>query len=103
LIVDAIAQGLCRSETDFDFVNLFSEGDVEASLSPDSRAAGVQSLCQQQQGQFTLDTAKAILQDHQGAIKSQSASQRLIDDPPQPGVDRNGAHDPLAQPRPTDS
>lgn len=68
VVGDAIAQGLCNSETDFDFARLFSEGGVEASLSPDSRAGRVRSLCQQQQGQFTLDTAKAILRDHQGSI-----------------------------------
>lgn len=68
VVGDAIAQGLCRSETDFDFAKLFSKGGLEASLSPDSKAGRVRSLCQSQRGQFTLETAKAILRDHQGAI-----------------------------------
>lgn len=68
VVGDAIAQGLCRSETDFDFANLFSKGDIEESLSPFSRAGRVRSLCQRQRGQFTLETAKSILRDHQGGI-----------------------------------
>jgi secernin len=68
VIADAIAEGLYHSETDFDFANLFSKGDIEASLSPISRAGRVRSLCQRQRGQFTLETAKSILRDHQGGI-----------------------------------
>ncbi|OLP17424.1 peptidase C69 [Leptolyngbya sp. 'hensonii'] len=68
MIADAIAQKLCSSESEFDFTELFSEGGIEDSLSLDSRAGRVRSLCRLHQGQFTIETAKSILRDHQGHI-----------------------------------
>ncbi len=68
VVRDAIAQGRCTGEADFDFAKLFSEGGVEDSLSPDSREGRVRSLCQMHQGNFTIETAKSILRDHQGGI-----------------------------------
>ena len=37
VIADAIATGLCTSEADFDFAQMFSESGVEDSVSPYSR------------------------------------------------------------------
>jgi secernin len=85
VIADAIAQRLCTSEADFDFAQMFSEGGVEDSVPPYSREGRVRSalafgnakgerssaslsLCQLHQGKFAIDTAKSILQDHQGPI-----------------------------------
>jgi secernin len=68
VIADAIATGLCTSEADFDFAQMFSESGVEDSVPPYSREGRVRSLCQLHQGKFALDTAKSILRDHQGHI-----------------------------------
>lgn len=67
LMAEAISQGLCASEADFDFAQAFAEGGV-GSLSPNSRAGRVQQLCQRDEGTFSVDTAKQILRDHQGNI-----------------------------------
>ncbi len=67
LIPDAISRGWCASEADFDFAELFSEGGY-VEISPNSREGRVRTLCQQQQGSFTLETAKSILRDHTGGI-----------------------------------
>lgn len=66
LVRDAVAQGLCMNELDFDFAQLFSASGVEDT--PDSRAGRVRSLCQLHQGKFTVETAKSVLRDHQGHI-----------------------------------
>jgi len=68
VIENAIAKRLCSSEADFDFAQMFSESGVEDSVSPDLREGRVRSLCQRNQGKFTLDTAKSILRDHRGHI-----------------------------------
>ena len=68
VVRDAITQGLCNNETDFDFAKLFSESGVEDPLSPYSREGRVRSLCQMHHGKFTVETAKSILRDHQGGI-----------------------------------
>jgi secernin len=68
VIADAITQRLCSSEADFDFAQMFSEGGVEDSVPPYSREGRVRSLCQLHQGKFAINTAKSILQDHQGHI-----------------------------------
>jgi secernin len=60
----AIDMGLCKSEGDFDFAKIFSEGGVEDSLSPYSREGRVRQLCQLYSGNFSLETAKSILRDH---------------------------------------
>jgi secernin len=67
LIPDAISRGWCSSAADFDFAELFSEGGY-CEISPNSREGRVRMLCQQQQGSFTLETAKSILRDHTGGI-----------------------------------
>lgn len=68
IIDDAMTQGLCPNESEFDFAKLFSEGEVEASVSPNSREGQVRSRCQKHQGKFSVDTAKSILRAHQGHI-----------------------------------
>ncbi|MBW4523218.1 MAG: C69 family dipeptidase [Scytolyngbya sp. HA4215-MV1] len=68
VIRNAVAQGRCQGESDFDFAKLFSDGGVEDPLSPYSREGRVRSLCQTNQGKFTVETAKSILRDHQGDI-----------------------------------
>ena len=68
VIADAIATGLCTSEADFDFAQLFSEGGVEDSVPSYSREGRVRSLCQLHQGKFAIDKAKSILREHQGHI-----------------------------------
>ncbi len=68
VIGNAIATGLCTSEADFDFAQMFSESGVQDSVPPYSREGRVRSLCQLHQGKFALDTAKSILRDHQGHI-----------------------------------
>ena len=68
VVRDAVAQGRCKGESDFDFAKLFSDGGVEDPLSSYSREGRVRSLCQMHQGKFTLETAQSILRDHQGDI-----------------------------------
>ena len=68
VVRDAVAQGRCKRESDFDFAKLFSDGGIEDPLSPYSREGRVRSLCQTNQGKFTVETAKSILRDHQGDI-----------------------------------
>jgi secernin len=68
VVRDVVAQGRCKSESNFDFAKFFSDGGVEDSLSPYSREGRVRSLCQMHQGKFTIDTAKLILRDHQGDV-----------------------------------
>jgi secernin len=69
---DAIAyasdRGLCQGEADFDFARVFSSGGIDDSPLPSSREATVRQLCQLNAGQFSLDTAKSILREHQGNI-----------------------------------
>jgi len=57
-----------ESKTDFNFAQLFSMHDNEDALSPYSREGRVRQLCQQNENQFTVETAKTILQDHDGDI-----------------------------------
>ena len=54
------AEGL----TDFDFAQVFSMDDIEATPSPFSREGRVRQLCRQHEKQFNVDTAKTILRDH---------------------------------------
>jgi secernin len=68
VVRDAVAQGRCKGESEFDFAKCFSDGGVEDSLSPHSREGRVRSLCQMHQGKFTIETAKSILRDHQAGI-----------------------------------
>ena len=67
LIPHAIEMGGCQSEEDFDFAQIFSEGGLQVS-SHDSREGRVKLLCQLNEGQFSLDTAQAILRDHKGNV-----------------------------------
>ena len=57
-----------ENKTDFNFAQLFSVGTNEDPLSPASREGRVRQLCQLNEKQFTLETAKSILQDHDGDI-----------------------------------
>jgi hypothetical protein len=41
VVRDAVAQGRCKGESDFDFAKLFSDGGVEDPLSPYSREGRV--------------------------------------------------------------
>jgi secernin len=54
-------------EREFDFAGLFSEGSGGA-LSPLSREGRVRQLCQRNEGEFTVETAKSILRDHRGNV-----------------------------------
>ncbi len=54
-------------EREFDFAGLFSEGGGVA-LSPLSREGRVRQLCQRNEGEFTVETAKSILRDHRGNV-----------------------------------
>ncbi|MCG5057330.1 MAG: C69 family dipeptidase [Limnoraphis sp. WC205] len=67
LIPYAVEMGWCKGEKDFDFAQIFSEGGLQVP-SHDSREGRVQLLCQLNEGEFTLDTAQAILRDHKGNI-----------------------------------
>jgi secernin len=53
---------------DFDFARFFSEGEAGETLSPLSREGHTRLLCRRNEGEFTVDTAKAILRDHTGGI-----------------------------------
>jgi secernin len=64
----AINRGWCTGKDDFDFAQIFSEVGVSDSLSPSSREGRVRQLCKLNEGKFSLDTAKAILREHQGNI-----------------------------------
>lgn len=67
-VVDrAIAMGLCQGIKDFDFARIFSEGGFYEP-SPHSREGRVRTLCRRQEGEFTIDAAKAILREHEGNI-----------------------------------
>jgi secernin len=55
-------------EQSFDFARLFSGGKAWGTVSPLSREGRVRQLCQQNEGQFTVDIAKSILRDHNGSI-----------------------------------
>jgi secernin len=64
----ALEKGWCESEEDFDFAKIFSASGIDESLSPYSREGRVRTLCQENQGKFSLDTAKMILREHKGNI-----------------------------------
>lgn len=64
----AINQGLCQSEEDFDFAQIFSSSFVSDVPSPSSREGRVRQLCQSNQGKFSLETAQSILRDHHGGV-----------------------------------
>ncbi|GAB4383184.1 MAG: hypothetical protein Kow00121_44650 [Elainellaceae cyanobacterium] len=68
LIDWAIEQGFCTNFFDFDFAKIFSEGEGSDRPSPDFRGERVRSLCQRHSGEFTTETAKQILRDHQGNV-----------------------------------
>ncbi len=53
---------------EFDFARLFSGGDAWGAVSPLSREGRVRELCRRNEGQFTVETAKSILRDHNGDI-----------------------------------
>ncbi|MEE8340129.1 MAG: C69 family dipeptidase [Xanthomonadales bacterium] len=63
-------QGKSRetARQEFDFAWVFSGGDVGETLSPSSREGRVRQLCRQNEGKFTVETAKSILRDHAGNI-----------------------------------
>jgi secernin len=51
-----------------DFARLFSGGEAWGAVSPLSREGRVRQLCQQSEGEFSVETAKAILRDHTGGV-----------------------------------
>lgn len=53
---------------EFDFAQRFSMGDIDHSLTPDSREGRVRELCRMNEGRYDPETAKSILRDHQGGI-----------------------------------
>jgi secernin len=53
---------------DFDFARTFSGGEAGCGLSPLSREGRVRQLCQRNEGEFTVETAKSILRDHTGNV-----------------------------------
>ena len=55
------------NEREFDFARLFSGGE-EGVLSPLSREGRVRQLCRQNEGKFTVETAKSILRDHVAGV-----------------------------------
>jgi secernin len=55
-------------EPEFDFARKFSGGQVGGTLPPLSREGRVQQLCRRSEGEFTVETAKAILRDHRGNV-----------------------------------
>ena len=64
----AVNQGWCTGEDNFDFAQLFSEGGISDSLSPNSREGRVRHLCKLNEGKFSFDTAQSILREHKGNI-----------------------------------
>lgn len=64
----AVNKGWCTGEDNFDFAEIFSEGGISASFSPNSREGRVRQLCQLNEGQFSHETAQAILREHKGNI-----------------------------------
>ncbi|WP_036484286.1 C69 family dipeptidase [Myxosarcina sp. GI1] len=64
----AVNRGLCNSEADFDFANIFSSSFVSDVPSPNSREGRVRQLCQLNRGEFSVETAKSILRDHQSNV-----------------------------------
>jgi secernin len=53
---------------EFDFAHLFSGVEERSALSPLSREGRVRQLCQRNEGEFTVETAKSILRDHKGNV-----------------------------------
>jgi len=64
----AINQGLCQSEEDFDFAQIFSTSFISNEPSPHSREGRVKQLCQLNQGKFSVETAQSILRDHHSGV-----------------------------------
>ena len=58
---------LAAGEPEFDFARRFS-ADAGGALSPLSREGRVREMCRRNEGQFTIETAKSILRDHQGNV-----------------------------------
>lgn len=54
--------------TDFDFARVFSMEENDASPSPHSREGRVKMLCQRSEKQFTMESAKLILREHEADI-----------------------------------
>jgi secernin len=65
-VLDVAAQ--TSKERKFDFTRLFSGEEAGGALSPLSREGRVRHLCRQNEGQFTVETAKSILRDHTANI-----------------------------------
>ncbi|MEN8180058.1 MAG: C69 family dipeptidase [Pseudomonadota bacterium] len=59
---------LVASEEGLDFAGMFSPGGGADTLSPLSREGRVRQLCQLNEGEFSVETAKSILRDHAGGI-----------------------------------
>jgi len=64
----AIRTGQCQNEDDFDFARIFSEGGIDETPSPYTREGRVRHLCRMNRGNFSIDTAKSILRDHESGI-----------------------------------
>lgn len=65
---DKQAERQTPAAQEFDFARVFSGEDVGKTLSPLSREGRVRQLCRQNEGKFTVETAKSILRDHAGNI-----------------------------------
>lgn len=68
VVESAINKGLCQSEEDFDFAQIFSSNVISDQPSPDSREGRVKQLCQSNRGKFSIETAQSILRDHYGGV-----------------------------------
>lgn len=67
--LDRVPGGANQSaiEREFDFALLFTGGG-EGALAPQSREARVRQLCQRYEGEFTVETARSILRDHEAGV-----------------------------------
>jgi secernin len=68
VIQHAMEIGECQDENDFDFARIFSEGGIEEPPSPQSREGRVQELCSLNRGNFSVESAKSILRDHDASV-----------------------------------
>jgi secernin len=64
----AMTMGLCKNKSDFHFAKMFSEGGIESPPPTYTREGRVRELCELHQGQFSIETAKFILRDHQSSV-----------------------------------
>lgn len=68
VIRHAIAKKQIASPSELDFARHFSAIEGQDSITVDSREFRVRQLCQLNHGQFSIETAKSILRDHEGNV-----------------------------------